>query len=113
MSGSPHLQARILVHVEGSLRFSHMYRPDSLDDIALSRGCILATREWAQHTFQGRGRGKEAPIAQVQLMGEPEVTSSPCPPPTMGHLQLSHVLGLSAGKRSHFQVRKLRSANGK
>lgn len=73
----------------------------------------LVQAEWAEHTFQGQRRGEETPIAHVHLMGQPEVISSPWPPPTLRHLQSSHVLVLSVGKLFHFQVRKWRSTNRK
>ena len=36
-------------------------------------------------TFRGQGRGEEPPIARVQLEGQPTVTSSQWPPPTLPH----------------------------
>lgn len=42
-SGSLPLPARILVYVEGSTGFGHIYRPDGLSNTLRSQGCFLAT----------------------------------------------------------------------
>ena len=45
-----------------------------------SQGCVLEVapvwEQWAELTFQGHGGSKEPPIAMVQFVHQPAVTSS-------------------------------------
>lgn len=59
---------------------SHGYSPDGLNNTLLSQATSLKwLLVWAQGvecTLEGKGRGEAPPMAQVQLAGQPTVTSS-------------------------------------
>lgn len=72
--------ARILKsYLEFLPGFSHVYRPDGLNNTLLCQGDSSwnTVIMWAGCSFQGWGDGEEPLIAQVQLTSQPEVTSSP------------------------------------
>lgn len=68
--------------------FSHLHHPDVLNDILLSQARVLKngyTVGKVDRTYiPETGEGNEEPsIAQVRLVGQPAVTASLSPPPTI------------------------------
>ena len=87
MSRSPHSPARILnVYLEAWMGFSYIYCPDGPNNTLPSQGHVigqLLVQNSRQRVHSKDGGGdEEYLIAQVQLMGQPEVMSSQWPPPT-------------------------------
>lgn len=81
MHRSPNAPARILkVCVEAFTRFIPIPSPHGLNHTWLCQGRALENDShwgnggWKIH-FQGIGRGEEPPIAWVQFVGQPVVTS--------------------------------------
>lgn len=73
--------ARILkVHVEALTGLSHVLSADGLNNTLLSQDSVLEIGShwemvgWSIH-FVGTGWGEEPPITQIQLTGQPAVTS--------------------------------------
>lgn len=59
-----------------------MYCPDGLHTTSLSQGCVLGTAPTMGTVGrEGQEGGENLLIAQSQLMGQLEVTSSPLSPP--------------------------------
>ena len=78
------------VYIETLIGFSHVHSLDGLSNTLLSQGCILETapRVGIVGIFQGQwgvGWAEEHRIGQVQLTGQPVVTSFGLPPPTLGN----------------------------
>ena len=74
-SGSPYLPT-------GLTEFSHIYHPDGLNNILLSQGCICENGPRCGNNEQNvssrdRGGAEEPPVAQVHVIDQPVVTSSP------------------------------------
>ena len=71
--------ARILKsYLEVLPGLSHVYHPDGFNNSLLCQGDSSwnTVIMWAGCSFQGWGDGEEPLIAQVQLTGQPEVTTS-------------------------------------
>lgn len=64
----------------GGLHWAQSGITPSQRPIALSRLCprqwFQLWEPWAEHIFQGQGRDKEPPMAQVQIMDQPAAMSS-------------------------------------
>ena len=74
-SGSPYLPT-------GLTEFSHIYHPDGLNNISLSQGCIFEDGSSCGNneqnvSFRDRGGAEEPPVAQVHVIDQSVVTSSP------------------------------------
>lgn len=73
--------------MEALTGFSHIYSPDDLNSTLLSQGGILENGSHCGNDGQSihskeRGRSEKLPIAGLQLMGQPGVTSSQQLPPS-------------------------------
>ena len=69
------------VYVETLTGFSHVYRPDGLNNTLFFQVCIFENGSQGKNSGQNvyskdRGGDEEPPIAWVQLEDQPTVTSS-------------------------------------
>lgn len=94
------LPSNLKSHTEALTGFSHVCRPDGLSTTFLSQGYVLGANSGSgegKHTAhsQDRIKGKEPEVAEIQLTGQPTVTSSQWPPPIPHYFIQDHLCLLS------------------